>query len=328
MKKRILFHSYQLSERGTEVALLDYAINNEAILGNTSICLFPRARILSPALNERLGKLFQMEYYDSIQDWDSIAARVKADGLYTIRPGGGDGKTELPSRIPSFVHCVFDTRRPYGKVSASISAYLNKRFHTTLPVMPHIVERKSAAKDDLRKELGILGTARVFGCYGGPYSFSVPLAQRAVARVARSSPDIAFVFLNIQAFCKEPNVFFLPGTTDLDRKQAFINTCDAMVHAREEGETFGLSVAEFFISGKPVLSYKPRLDIRRRYDSAHLDILGPEARTFGSGRELETLLKGFRKQILGEAVIQATYLKPFSKESVMATFDRLFASTL
>ena len=40
---------------------------------------------------------------------------------------------------------------------------------------------------------------------------------------------------------------------DLNYKVKFINTCDAMIHARAMGETFGLAVAEFSKKNKPVI---------------------------------------------------------------------------
>ena len=37
-------------------------------------------------------------------------------------------------------------------------------------------------------------------------------------------------------------------------KVAFINTCDAMLHGRNGGEGFGLSIGEFSMLNKPVLT--------------------------------------------------------------------------
>lgn len=328
MKKRIAFQSGQVSERGTEVALFDYALANERVLGNESICLFPRDRILSETANERFRRLFEVRYYDSPADWDGLLDELRVDGFYSIRYGGGFGKDELPRDIPAFIHCVFDTRRPYGALCASISPYLNKKFHTALPVMPHIVEKKSDAQDDLREALGINRQATVFGCYGGRESFSISCAQRAVAEAAVARPDYFFLFMNIDPFCEDPHVRFLPGNTDADDKQRFINSCDAMLHARSDGETFGLSVAEFFISGKPIITYMPRFDPRRRYDRAHLDMLDGACSVYSSKRELLQILLTFQKRELDESLIDVTYLKPYSRERVMGIFDELFVSRL
>jgi len=328
VKKRIVFNSGQVGERGTEVALFDYAFANEEILGNESICLFPRDKIVSETANAKFNKYFTVRYYEDWRQWDGLMRELGADGFYSIRYGGGAGSEELPSAVPSFIHCVFDTRHPYGTVCASISPYLNKKFHTALPVMPHIVERKSDAEDDLRESLGINRQATVFGCYGGRESFSVGCAQRAVAEAAGARPDIFFLFMNIEPFCEDPQVRFLPGSTDADEKQRFINSCDAMLHARSDGETFGLSVAEFFISGKPIITYIPRFDPRRRYDRAHLDMLEGACSVYSSKRELLHILLNFQKRELDEALIDVTYLKPYSRERVMGIFDELFVSRL
>ena len=42
-------------------------------------------------------------------------------------------------------------------------------------------------------------------------------------------------------------LFFLPPTTDVERKVKFINTSDAFLHARTQGESFGMAVGEFSI---------------------------------------------------------------------------------
>ena len=61
---------------------------------------------------------------------------------------------------------------------------------------------------------------------------------------------------------------------DLEKKVKFINSCDAMIHARAGGETFGASIAEFSIKNKPVITCPCII-----YDSnnAHINILKDKA---------------------------------------------------
>ncbi len=40
---------------------------------------------------------------------------------------------------------------------------------------------------------------------------------------------------------------------------SFYNTIDILAHARRDGETFGLNIAEAMIHGKPVISHKSRI---------------------------------------------------------------------
>ena len=40
---------------------------------------------------------------------------------------------------------------------------------------------------------------------------------------------------------------------------AFFNTIDILAHARRDGETFGLNIAEAMIHGKPVISHQSKI---------------------------------------------------------------------
>jgi hypothetical protein len=84
-------------------------------------------------------------------------------------------------------------------------------------------------------------------------------------------------------------VIFLEGTEDMVKKRMFINSCDAMIHARERGESFGLSCGEFAFCEKPVITYG--LSNERN----HLDVLGEKAIVYNNRIELYNILKGFNK---------------------------------
>ena len=69
------------------------------------------------------------------------------------------------------------------------------------------------------------------------------------------------------------------------RKRLFLNSCDAMLHGRMRGETFGLSCLEFAIIGKPVLTYAGSAE------RAHLEILGDTAVLYQNAQELCEFLR-------------------------------------
>ena len=50
-------------------------------------------------------------------------------------------------------------------------------------------------------------------------------------------------------------VYSLSPSASLLEKVKFINTCDALLHARHRGETFGLTIAEFMSKNKPIFTY-------------------------------------------------------------------------
>jgi len=112
--------------------------------------------------------------------------------------------------------------------------------------------------------------------------------QEAVVATARKNPDIWFLFLNTREFhgaAGMPNIRFLPATADPFLKRRFLNTCDAMLHGRMRGETFGLSCLEFAMLGKPVLTFGDSPE------KAHLEILGEAAVAYENAQHLRALLR-------------------------------------
>jgi hypothetical protein len=155
---------------------------------------------------------------------------------------------------------------------------------------PHFVP-KCEGKESLRQDLGIPVEAKVFGRHGGRDTFNIPFVRKAVACHARQNPKDHFVFLNteqIRGTERFSNVHYLPGTVDPMEKAKFLATCDAMLHARWHGETFGLAVGEFAVLGKPVITYGGS---RER---AHLEMLGKQALLYRNVGELAGILREFR----------------------------------
>ena len=108
--------------------------------------------------------------------------------------------------------------------------------------------------DNLRTLLNIPENAIVYGRYGGFTSFNIHIAHEAIIEWVQKDENSYYLFMNTKPFYKHSRIIYLDKTTDLNYKVKFINTCDAMIHARIEGETFGLSIAEFSIKNKPVIT--------------------------------------------------------------------------
>jgi glycosyltransferase involved in cell wall biosynthesis len=135
-----------------------------------------------------------------------------------------------------------------------VSEWLGDR--DRVPWVPHIVSLPYHTTHK-RELLGIPEDAIVFGRHGGHNTFDIPWVWDTIREVADYHKNIYFVFLNTDQprNTHQKNIIFLPETISEVEKRAFVNTCDAMIHARYRGETFGLSVGEFAICGKPVLTY-------------------------------------------------------------------------
>jgi hypothetical protein len=175
----------------------------------------------------------------------------------------------LPRSVRSLVHCVFHANTPHGDVYAKISPCVRG----FAPVVPHIVRSCDPHGPNLRVELGLPADATVFGRHGGWDTFDIQFASRAVIEVAQARADsIYFVFLNTAPFTTpRRNIIHLPRTSDVGRISSFIRTCDAMLHARSGGETFGLACAEFSAHNRPVLASAAHDD--DGHGSMHLDTL-------------------------------------------------------
>lgn len=315
-KLTIAFHSNQLSLRGTEVALYDYAEGAEQQLGHRSVVLYPADSAHNdPLAIEKFARRFELQSYRHRDAIDATLQRSGADLLYAIKAGRPDGV--LSQQVPTMVHAVFPTApgQAHGASFAYISDWLSQRCSRGhIPAVPHIVTLP-AVDDDLRAELGIPADATVLGCHGGAKSFDVPCAIEAVRRCLDTQPGTWFVFLNIERFVEHPRVVFLPGTSDLERKTRFINSCDAMLHARLQGESFGLACGEFSIRNKPVFTYA------RSKHRHHIAVLGDAGWPYHDADELVQ-----RIATLDRAALRAghwdRYTPLYNPARVMALFDQ------
>ena len=85
-------------------------------------------------------------------------------------------------------------------------------------------------------------------------------------------------------------------------------------HAREEGETFGLAVAEFSLRNKRVITYG------HSFDRFHVEILGDKGIYYDSPDQLLEILLGFRSTP-GD---WDAYSARFNPEHVMSEFSQVF----
>jgi hypothetical protein len=261
--KKIAFLSNSLTLRGTEVAMYDYADYNEALLNNKSIIITRPYEItfknnpvdVNILAYDKFKNRFGLFYYNSRDDIDNIIIKENVDILYIIKSGTPIDNL-YTKKCKCFIHCVFTCTTPHGDVYSPISDYLNYKYRTNYPVLPHMIRLYDTDKT-LRSELNIPENAVVFGTHGGAGSFSIDYIKKTVIDIVNDGKynNIYFVFLNITPFYKRTNrLIFLDGTTDMEYKRKFINTVDAMLYGRDNGESFGLCCGEFSMCNKPVIA--------------------------------------------------------------------------
>ncbi len=311
---RIGFDCGGLNERGTTVSTYDYAYYAKAILGYEPMIFFDSNASVTPSVYERFRQQFELVSYSGNDGFQRQTEAHRIDVFYFIM--AGQATRELSKSSKNVVHAVFQHFDPHGDIYAYISKWLSARMTGGLyPYVPHIVSMPDPAKD-LRKALGIPKDAFVFGRHGGAGTFDLEFAQRAVLEALNRRKNLYFIFLNTDRFCEHERVVFLPAVTDPVKKSDFINACDAMLHARKRGESFGLAIAEFLFFDKPVLSWAGGVDRH------HLQMLPEKTfayKTYGDLLGLLTQLEtkdgdGSWKRMVAQ----------FSPIDVMKQFERVF----
>lgn len=312
----IAFYTEHLSLRGTEIALFDYAKYNKLILQNESFILLNanQPEYKNPAKNKFLNEFGAIYPQKSIQDIENFIEKNKIDVFYKICAGTPE---ELPKNCKTVVHTVFPTFTPFGNVYAYVSEWL--RDFSVPPnkiadhdFVPHIVELPEI-NDDNRNILDIPKNAFVFGCYGGNDSFDIEFVKRCIQQILDIKNDFYFLFLNIDSFISHKRVKFFPGTSDLIEKVKFINTCDAMIHARNRGETFGLAVAEFSLRNKKIITYG------KSPERSHINILKEKAIIYNNENELMNIFHTIEKDNK-----EYNCYKDYNPHTIMTKFNSTF----
>jgi hypothetical protein len=302
-----------MSLRGSENALWDYANFNETILGNHSLICHPEK--LENAKNPTYVKWkarFPLLPYQTKAELSSKLRERESEVLYQIKPGPYDGFV-VPG-VKNCIHSMFLSDEFHGDCFAYVSRWASRVMTgKEESFVPHFVP-KFESKLDLRQSLGIPTKAKVFGRHGGWDTFNIPFVRKAVVQHAQQNPEDHFVFLNtepIRGAENLTNVHYLASTVDPERKASFLATCDAMLHARWHGETFGLAVGEFAVLGKPVITFS---ESRER---AHLEMLGNQALLYRHVGELAEVLREFHPH-----KTQGTPYEIFADPKVVMEFFR------
>lgn len=307
------FWDNALNERGTSASMFDYAYYNQLLLNNKSFIFYDKNNWQNN--NEIINKFknhFIVHETDNFKEVDSYIEQYNISHLYIQKYGLIDDRISKIAK--NCIHAVFDCSQPHGEIYSPISDFVrgNERNY---PSVPYIVQLPKHNLN-LRKKLKIPNNAIVFGGYGGQYNFSIEFVKEVVYEIAISNPNIYFLFANFNKFCNDlPNIIHLPIITDPIDKVKFINTCDAMLWARSDGETFGLAIAEFSINNKPVIA----MDIG---DKAHVHLLKDKAIWYDNKDNLKNILLNFNPKI--EKKKDWNAYRDFTPEKVMNIFKNIF----
>lgn len=279
------FYTPQLCLRGTTVAVFNYAKYNQELLGNKSYIFYDKNHCWTDkGVEEKFKKEFDnVIELDKFEDVDFYIEKFDIKVLFNEKAGNNDGK--LSKIAKNVIHCVFVCNEPHGDIYCSISNWVlhNNGRYPVIPYITYLPEHN----EDMRSELNIPHNATVYGRHGGREQFDIFYAKEAVYEFALRNPDVYFIFVFTDKFCPDlNNIIHLDNIVDLHLKRKFINTCDAMIWARNQGESFGLAIAEFSISNKPVIASPVG-------DAAHINILGDKGLWYKNKEELLNIFDNF-----------------------------------
>ena len=312
---KIAFHDNCLSIRGTTVAIFNYAYWTRKYLNIEPIVVYNKN--LSTNDSYGFGKCsseFPVFGYNNTNQIDDILSYQKCDALFAIKGGKYDGV--ISNNIKNLICAVSSNCSKddiHGDIFAMGSDWLSKI--TGIPSVPHIVYLPDHNLD-MRDELGIPKDDLVFGRNGGWDTFDLPFVKQSIIESLEKRKDLWFIFQYTEPFYEHERIIYLDPTADLNEKVRFINTSDVMIHARNIGESFGLSCAEFSLRNKPVITYHNSLERN------HIDTLGEKGIYYENKEDVDHILLNLDKNEIN--ALEWNCYQDYSPKNVVQKFKKIY----
>ena len=315
---KIAFYDNSLCLMGTTVAIYDYANYNESILGNESFIFY---RENNPANDQTAIDKFERRFTNrvfsgkSISDIDDRLKELNIDAIFVIKPGRkDDGVFFKNSKMLVQAVGLVPPSESHGDVYAYNSYWVSEYCSSgQIPAVPHMIDLPEL-KEDLRSELGIPKNSIVFGRNGGLNTWNLPFVEDVIIEALSKRDDIYFIFQNTNEFIEHPRIIHIKPTADMEYKTKFINSCDAMIHARHEGESFGLTCGEFSTKNKAVITW---FGSRER---TNISILGEKGIYYDNKDQLLEIFLNFKRQ---EGKDWNAY-REYIPSVIMETFKKIY----
>ena len=319
-KFKIGFYDNGLCERGTTTALYSYAHYAEKYFNCDSIIFYDIAHHANNSnVIKKFNDRFKVYGCSNFEQIDIILLNENIKYFYNTC-GGKINSTTLVKNSKNLIHAVFQIE-PFGDIYSAVSHYIiNKSEYKYIKDVPCMIDLpidcNSEYSPNMRFELHIPIDALVLGRYGGKHQFDLVIAHNAIKNILEQDDNIYFLFVNTAEFYNHPRIIYLDIIVDPIQKVKYINTCDAMIHARSDGETFGLAIAEFSTLNKPIITCKSNMD------NCHIDILGEKAIIYDSEENLIDIFKNIR--IIIKSRHDWNAYKEYTPEKVMKKFNEVF----
>ena len=312
----IAFYVDEMNYRGVANSTYQFAFQNKKILKNKSIIFYNKKNFRNQKeVIKRFKKKFKVIGITYFKEIENYKKKLLIDYIYVQKSGEKNDWTS--SKIKTLVHSVYPQKlnQTHGHRYAYVSEWLSKNFSNNKISFVPLITEVTKNKSNLKKQLKINKSKLIFGCYGGESSFDLKFVQSAIVKIAKKRKNIIFIFLNIKKFHNHKQIKFLKGSLNEDYKKKFINSCDAMIYGRSLGETFGLSIGEFALGNKRIISYKFNRHRAHCFYVPHKQLM-----EYYSHNSFIKIILNFKKKSLN---IHNKY-KNYSKKKVIINFQNTF----
>lgn len=284
----ITLYDASMAVRGSTVALYDYAYYLKHMYGHKCDILY---NINHPANNNEVVKKFLKEFnvdhFNNASEIDGILSKNKSEIFFMIKRGFKDDVISSFCKNLVMAIGLVNKEDVHGDKFAFCSDWLKNAAGNIAGAVPHMINLPDV-EGDLRSELNIPRDAIVFGRNGGTETFDLYFVREAISNALKVRNNLYFIFQYTDKFIDHERVIFLPSSPDLEYKVKFINTADACLHARQAGESFGLTCGEFSVKNKPVFTW---------YGSperSHIEILGDKGVYYNDYEQIYNMLIKFK----------------------------------
>jgi len=312
---KILFHENSLCERGTAVALFDYAFYSKKFFNTDAYICYNEthpANVIT-AIEKFNNEFNFVKSYKNLDELQNIIDEVNPDSFFMEKGGKYDGV--ISKTCKNWIHAISPCMKSdvYGDRFAMGSKWLSKMSNFDIDYVPYMVNLPKH-NENFRKEFNIPEDAVVFGRNGGKDTFDIHFVKEAIKEILKIRNDVYFLFQGTDKFYDHDRVIHLPTSSDLNIKVKFINTTNALIHARELGESFGATCAEFSTLNKPVITW---FGSRERN---HIDTLQDKGIYYNNYDEIFKIFKEFTP--ISNKNLNC--YQEFSPELVMEKFAKVY----
>lgn len=321
MNNKIIFHENQLCERGTSVALYDYAYYGKRFLNLEPIIVYNSTNNSDEQAIKKFKDEFNIFSYENFNEVNTFIEKNDVKYFYALKYGYNDG---ILSSTKNLIHSVFSKglEDVHGDRYAVISEWQSLMSNNKIPSVPHMLNQYET-EEDLRHKLSIPKDAIVIGRHGGYETFNIDFVIESIHSVLEKRSDIWFLFMNTEKKINHDRCIYLDKTSSLKEKSMFVNTCDHMIHARDYGETFGLSVLEFAAKNKTIISYDNEI-LQSHHPLGgrnHFLFLEDKCYKYSCKEQLDQIFSNITKDVIFDTSFLS---EKFSPLNVIKQFEKIF----